>query len=96
MTVPEQLTQYLKEQMSYISSGTLQKMDWKNEDGTLATPRSVVRRLQELVEDGTLAVENREKNHAYYRYAKGPIKKVEYVLEFRDGVPVRVTRIVLV
>lgn len=95
MTVPEQVTQYLKEQMTFVSSGSIQRKEWKNENGTLATPRSVVRRLQELVEDGTLVVEQRGR-HSWYRYAKGPQKKIEYVLEFRDGTPVRIPKVILV
>lgn len=93
MTVSEKLSEYLKEQGSFISSGELQRLGFKNNDGTLATPRSIVRRLQELVEDGTLVVEYREKNHAYYKHAQTPKKVVEYVLEFRGGMPVRVPQV---
>ncbi len=32
-------------------SGELQRMVWSNKNGTIATPRSVVRRLQELCEE---------------------------------------------
>lgn len=68
MTVPEQLTAYLKGTApAQVSSGELQRLIWKNENGTMATPRSIVRRLQELVNDGVLVVEHKKK-HAWYSW----------------------------
>lgn len=79
MTVPERLEAYLKSVGTWVASGSLQKMDWLNEDGTLASPRTVVRRLEELAEEGILKVEYRDKNHAWYSYG-APVKPVRKIV----------------
>lgn len=67
-TVPEQLSDFLRGvSPSQYSSGELQRMSWKNKNGTSAVPRSIVRRLEELVEDGTLKVEIKDR-HAWYSF----------------------------
>lgn len=86
MTAPEQLTAYLKSIAPLqVSSGELQRREWRNANGTIATPRSIVRRLQELAEEGTLIVETR-KNHAYYSY--GAPKRVKWEFDLVNGVRV--------
>lgn len=37
-----------------FASGEIQRMSFTNKNGTLATPRSLVRRMQELCESGAL------------------------------------------
>ena len=93
MTVQDQLVEYLRQEPGWTASGAIQRHEWKNEDGTMATPRSIVRRLQEKVEDGTLEVMYGNKNAAFYRHKLAPKKVTEYVVEFRDGIPYRVPKI---
>lgn len=86
-TVPQQLADYLKSiAPAQISSGELQRLTWRNQNGSTAVPRSIVRRLEELVEDGTLQVEIKDR-HAYYSCgnpAPKP-KPVYYVRHPRTG-----------
>lgn len=73
-SVSQQLADYLKSVApAQIASGELQRLTWRNRNGTLAVPRSVVRRLEELVEDGTLTVEIKDR-HAHYCYGNPPPK----------------------
>lgn len=46
-SVETQLLGFLSTNPSVWASGTLQRMEWFNRNGTLATPRSIVRRLEE-------------------------------------------------
>jgi len=79
-SVSEQLRDYLQSVApTQVSSGDLQRMTWTNKDGTLAVPRTVVRRLQELAEEGTLTVETKKKNHAWYCYG-APAPKPKQVM----------------
>lgn len=83
MRLKDQLLHYLQKDGGIVASGTLQRVEWPKwaygEKRGLHTPRSVVRRLEELVEEGTLTVEYRS-NHAYYRVADGA-KKPKYSYE---------------
>lgn len=65
-SVSQQLLEYLRSNpnMSF-PSGSLQRIDWKNARGTMATPRSIVRRLQELTENGLIQVEYRNGAASY-------------------------------
>lgn len=94
--VVTQLEEYLRSiAPGWVSSGELQRMPWKNKNGTLATPRSIVRRLEELAESGEIQVGYREKNHAWYSHSKPrPKPVIVHDLVFRDGRPVRVPRII--
>lgn len=42
-----QLIDFLKANPSVFASAQLQRMFWKNKNGTIASPRSIVRRLEE-------------------------------------------------
>lgn len=78
MSVPKQLVAYLASVApAQVSSGELQRMEWKNDDGTLATPRSVVRRLEELAETDELFVEIKD-GHAWYSYGTPPKPQKTY------------------
>lgn len=50
----QQLLDFLRESPGLHHSGDLQRRDWLNKDGTTALPRTIVRRLQELAEDGLI------------------------------------------
>lgn len=73
-SISDQLVQYLQENHGVFSSGDLQRLEWRNIDGTVALPRTIVRRLQELAEEGTIHCEMRG-NHAHY--SADPIPKPE-------------------
>jgi len=51
-SVETQLIDFLSQNPSVWASGSLQRMEWRNLNGTLATPRSIVRRLEENAEEG--------------------------------------------
>lgn len=65
----DQLVAYLQEHEGFVASGDLQRVFFPkyayHEKRGYHTPRSVVRRLEELVEEGKLQVDYR-KNHAFY------------------------------
>ena len=65
LTLKDRLVRYLKGQGGFIASGELQRIVAAK---TTYTPRTTVRRLEELAQEGTLIVEYR-KNHAYYKWA---------------------------
>jgi hypothetical protein len=69
MTIKEQLAKHLRAGHGFIASGDLQRLEWRDSHGALATPSNISRRLRELVVDGTLEVQIR-KGHAYYRLAQ--------------------------
>lgn len=64
-SVSQQLLDYLHQNKGVFASGTIQRMEWRNANGTLATPRSLVRRLQELAERGEIQVQEIN-GHAHY------------------------------
>jgi len=46
-SVETQLLDFLKSNPSKFASVTLEKMEWKNKNGSPANPRTIIRRLQE-------------------------------------------------
>src|SRR5882724_9355268 len=54
MSLREKLTNHLRQGHGFISSGDLQRMEWKDSHGALATPSNISRRLKELEVDGVL------------------------------------------
>lgn len=79
-SVSEQLLAYLQTNPGVHASGTLQRLEWRNHTGSLAVPRSVVRRLQELAEEGKIHCEMKG-NHAHYSATpieKKPERKLVY------------------
>jgi hypothetical protein len=64
-SVSTQLLEYLQTNHGVHASGNLQRLEWRNRDGTLAVPRTVVRRLQELAADGKIHIQYTG-NHAHY------------------------------
>ena len=69
MTIREQLAKYLRAGHGFVSSGDLQRMEWRDSHGALATPSNISRRLRELAVEGVLEVQLR-KGHAHYRLAQ--------------------------
>lgn len=54
-SVEAQLLDFFRENSKQVfASGDLQRRQWFNKNGTLAMPRSIVRRLQELAEEGKI------------------------------------------
>ncbi len=90
-SISQQLLDYLRENHGIFPSGDLQRLEWHNIDGTKAVPRTIVRRLQELSEEGSIHCEMRN-NHAHY--SADPIQKPEKVIPIvilSDGTKVPVT-----
>lgn len=81
----QRIKEFLAENPAWFASGDLQRRIWLNKDGTTATPRSIVRRLEEMVEDGILEVEYRGKHAAHYRVRQDHIKKVQKVTPLSNG-----------
>lgn len=81
-SVETQLIDFLRANPSKFASAELQRMPWKNKNQTLATPRSIVRRLEENAEEGgMLEVSYDENGNAMYNIKEGFEKKkfVAYV-----------------
>ena len=78
----DRLSNYLKKRPSeWVSSGMLQRLVAQHTD---YTPRTAVRRLEELAEEGELEVEYR-KGHAWYRSKQG-MSKDDYIAYGRGQV----------
>ena len=66
LSLKERLVKYLLKQHGFVASGDIQRIVMQH---TTYTPRTTVRRLQELFEEGKLEREIR-KGHAFYRVAQ--------------------------
>jgi DNA-binding transcriptional ArsR family regulator len=88
-TAQENILDFLKSNPSKWASGALQRMEWRNRNNTLATPRSIVRRLEELAEEGLIEVSYEGKN-AQYQIKGEHRKKVQVVEQLANG-SVRIT-----
>ena len=64
-SVSQQLLEFLQKNAGEYASGELQRQTWYNKDGTEAVPRTIVRRLQELAQDGKIHVKEIN-GHAHY------------------------------
>jgi len=64
-SLKDRLVDYLRRHPGWMASGDLQRLVALK---TTYTPRTVVRRLEELAESGKLEVEYRKRNHAWYRF----------------------------
>lgn len=75
-SVSQQLIDFLAANPSKWNSGSLQRMEWFNKNGTLATPRSIVRRLEENAEGGgVLEVSYDEHGSAQYQIKQEHVYK---------------------
>lgn len=77
-SLKDRLYRYLVAGHGWISSGSLQRIV---ADKTDYTPRTVVRRLEELAEEGKLEVQYR-KGHAFYK-----ARQLETMAEWFDALP---------
>ena len=65
----ENILEFLKnEYPNWYAVGSLERMEFRNGDRTLASGKSINRRCQELREEGKLEVKYEGKNHAHYRF----------------------------
>lgn len=69
---------------SVYHSGVLQRMEWRGKNGKVQTPRTLVRRLQELAEDGLLLNVGTSKS-AQYKLAGEPPRAPQVVFKEVDG-----------
>lgn len=67
LSLKERLVRFLRNNHGWISSGELQRLVMEK---TTYLPRTAVRRLEELAEEGILEVQYRAKNHAFYRISQ--------------------------
>ena len=83
-SVKLQLLEFLQENGGIFHNGELQRMvNWRNKNGTIPTPRTLVRRLQELVIEEKIHV-NYKNGQAYFS-AKPIILKRQVVKELPNG-----------
>ena len=71
-SVQDQLLEYLQANPGVHASGTLQRLEWHNKDSTLAVPRTIVRRLQELAEESKI---HATLINGHTHYSATPIEK---------------------
>ena len=71
----DRLLKYLKKQHGWVASGDLQRLVVQHTD---YTPRTAVRRLEELAEEGELLVQYR-KGHAFYSANIGEVTTAQLV-----------------
>jgi len=65
----QNILNFLRERYPEVwASGELQRMEFKNKDGTNASPSVINRRCRNLEEEKLLAVRYENKNHAHYRH----------------------------
>lgn len=68
-TAKEAIKERLKGDYPSVFAGAeLQRMEFRNKDGTVASPAVISRRLRELEEEKLIAVRYENKRHAHYRY----------------------------
>mgnify|MGYP001583104110 CR=1 FL=1 len=75
------ILEFLKENPSVVAAAELQRMSFRNRNGTLASPKAISRRLQELAEQGILDVTYDHKNHAHYSIKEEHRKKEQTVTQ---------------
>lgn len=84
MELKPQLVSYLRQNPEWQSSGNLQRLEWRNNKGKLATPSNISRRLRELENEGIVEVIH-PKNHAHYRLKAGAPVPMKTVVVQREG-----------
>lgn len=82
----QNLIDFLKENSDWFSSGALQRMPFKNKNGSLATPRTLVRRLQENTQGDNAVLEVKyEGRITYYRIKQEHRKAKYHYIDLPDG-----------
>jgi hypothetical protein len=69
MGISDQLARFMRKGHGWVASGDIQRMEWRDNKGNLATPSNISRRLRELAVAGVLEVQIR-RGHAHYRLAQ--------------------------
>ncbi len=72
-----------------FESGTLQRMLWRGKNGKVQTPRTIVRRLQELAEEGLIKNVGNSRSARYTLSSEAP-RKLQVVFKEVDGQTVAV------
>lgn len=73
---------FLKENPSRFAAAELQRMSFRNRNGTLASPKAISRRLQENAEaGGMLEVSYDEHNNAHYQIREEHKKKPTLIID---------------
>ena len=82
----QNIISFLQQNPSVFAAAELQRQPFKNRNGTLASPKAISRRLQELAEQNILEV-SYINNHAHYKIKEEHRPKTQHV-EFieRDGI----------
>lgn len=82
LTLKQKLVEWLRANPGLHASGSLQRLEWRDSRGKLASPSNLSRRLRELAEDGKITVEY-IRGHAHYSYT--PQRRVITKVEVIDG-----------
>lgn len=86
----QNIISFLKENPSVWSAAALQRMEFRNRKGTLASPKAISRRLQENAEaGGCLTVSYDDHNNAMYSI-KSEFKKKPILVVDEDAPPIRI------
>lgn len=83
-TIKASLVKFLASNPGWHASATIQRMEWRDHRGKLASAQNVGRRLRELVNEGKVVVEYR-KNHAFYSIAEAGRPRRQVVEHLPDG-----------
>ena len=76
----QNIVAFLQENPSVFSAAQLQRTEFRNKNKTLASPKAISRRLQELAEQGILEV-SYINNHAHYRIAEQHKKRERTIIQ---------------
>ena len=90
----ENLLIFLQSNEGWHHNGDLQRKDIRNKNGSLAMPRTLVRRLQELVDEGLAFVSYNTKHEALFSAEFKP--KMKQIISFKETPTGRVAVIDLV
>ena len=87
----ENLIDFLKANYGWYASPELQRMSFKNRNGSLATPRTLVRRLQENAEGPQAILEVKYEGRTTYYRIKTAHRKLRQVVEELPSGDVRIS-----
>src|SRR3990167_11295871 len=76
----QNIISFLQQNPSVFAAAELQRQPFKNRNGTLASPKAISRRLQELAEQNILEV-SYVSNHAHYQIREEHKKKPTLIID---------------
>lgn len=92
-SLKEQLVKYLTYNQGIHASGSLQRIEWPKyaygEKRGLHTPRSVVRRLEELTEEDRIEVTYKN-NHEWYSSKTKGTSQEKFIYRVIEGIPTKI------